>query len=162
MFPSRWRFSVAAGCSEDLGITVWQSAHRFLIHNGVLVDGIHDRYLETTDQSSASLISRSNLSLLYTKTITSRPDHNSWPNPSVHSRDDPPSDLPTILFPILAILPSALLLIPPLAMHEQDSKVDHVEVRDGNRPAFHTLRADESSARVEDRRRKLVARSEGR
>src|SRR3978361_1682919 len=54
---------------------------------------------------------------------------------SIAVRDNPPRHLLAVFLPVLAVLCAALGLIPPLAMDQEDGKVDHVEVRDGYPPS---------------------------
>lgn len=53
----------------------------------------------------------------------------------VNARNYPPSDLLTIPVPVLAILPSALLLISHFPMYQQYAEVQDVEVGEDHTPA---------------------------
>src|SRR4051794_25328153 len=71
--------------------------------------------------------------LLQVGSVSSRPHH--MPE-SIDVRDDPPRHQLAVPFPILAVLPSALLLVSPLTVDKEDGKVQHEEVCEDHAPAL--------------------------
>src|SRR3990170_3963820 len=48
---------------------------------------------------------------------------------SIYSRDNPPPYSLHVLVPVSSVFDSAPLVIPPLAVDEQEHKVNHIEIR---------------------------------
>ena len=60
----------------------------------------------------------------------------------VNAGHDPPWDKLNVAVPVLSVLPPALLLVTPLAMHKQDREVDHEKVGENHAPALGAIRYD--------------------